>query len=180
MRLRDTGRWLLRCWPMVGGALLLAALAAGLYLGFSDSEDIVAQPEPTPDVVFNTPTQEEWRQAFIEVTPIHIIPTPKPAAARQTRPLSKAHAEFLAAPGRRAIYFEELDRVVHLPKSVGWVGMWVHECHRSSGCPSRPTFMLATEHNRSNARLGPDGYLVTSGDPEAFEFLSEAGFKRFE
>ena len=182
MRPGDIGRWLLRRWPLVGGALLLAVFGAGLYLGFSDSDDIVAQPEPTPDVVFNTPTQEEWRQAFIEVTPIHIIPTPKLRAARQTRRVSKAEAEYLAAPKDKVIYFEELDKVIHLPDGVYTSGVAVGYGCSLEACPAAPSYKLYTKGRKSSAILGftGDGYMVTGGDAEDFEFLAEAGFKRFQ
>ena len=185
MRLRDTGRWLLRRWAVVGGALLLAAFGAGLYLGFSDSGDIVAQPEPTPDVVFNTPTIEEWTRMWEDPTGppvIHVIPTPEPRAARQTRRVSKAEAEYLAAPKDKVIYFEELDKVIHLPDGVYTSGVSVgYDCSLEA-CPAAPSYNLYTKGQKSCAMLGftGDGYMINCGDPEDFEFLAEAGFKRFE
>ena len=167
MRLRDTGRWLLRRWPIVGGAFLLAVFGAGLYLGFSDSDDIVAEPWPTPDVVFNTPSWEDWKQAFIEVTPIDIeafyTPTPEGISGQAApAPRTQTEAEYFAALKKkgwdRVIYFSETDTIFYLPEGFGRVGESVLPCPpKLPKCPSRPRLIIVSEGSVHAALLGPDG-----------------------
>ena len=48
---RDIGAWLMRRWPIVGGALLLAAFVVALALDLPGSRGILAQDDPTPVVI---------------------------------------------------------------------------------------------------------------------------------
>ena len=51
MRPRHIGTWLLRRWPLVGGALLIAAIIVALALSLTGSRGILAQAEPTPFIL---------------------------------------------------------------------------------------------------------------------------------
>ena len=186
MRPRYIGTWLLRRWPLVGGVLLLAVIAAALTFDFLGSRGITAQaptPKPTPNVIFETPTKEQWKAAMLTVTPIVIIPTPdrRPRALPQVTPRSKAHAEFMAAPEGTAFYMYDLDRVIHLPEGVFYVGeKWSFHCSGSAPrCFVAP--LHAMETIDSYAEVDAEGYyIIHYGDPEAFQFLVDAGFTKYD
>ena len=181
---KDIGAWLLKRWPLVGGTLLLMALATSLTLDFWESQGATAQdptPWPTPNVVFNTPTREEWAEARLTVTPILVGADPSEAvptyAASQIAPKSKAHAEYLAAPKRRAIYLEDLDKVIHLPEGVDNLGT-AYSAHCSGSatrCLVPPLYALISLE--SYATLDSAGYYFLSyGNEDDFQFLTNAGF----
>ena len=186
MSLRHIGAWLLRRWPLVGGVLLLAVIAAALTFDFLGSRGITAQaptPKPTPNVIFETPTKEQWKAAMLTVTPIVIIPTPdpRPRALPQVTPRSKAHAEFIAAPEGTAFYMYDLDRVVYLPEGVYFIGSFFdgHCSGSASRCRVKPVYTLETRE--SYADIDAEGYYyVHYGNPEEFQFLTDAGFTRWE
>lgn len=142
MTLRDIGSRLLRRWPIIGIFVVIAALVGGFAFGtfYSDGNlRILAQdPAPTPTLSFvvNTPTDaelDEMKAEYIKTltsTPrarsrsaAAAVPTPTFTVAEQIQEYrmyarSQAEFEYWMSDRERAIYLEELDRVIHLPDSV--------------------------------------------------------------
>ena len=114
---------------------------------------------------------------------IEIIPTPDPAprAVPQVTPRSKAHAEFMAAREGTAFYMYELDRVVYLPEGVYFIGSFFdrHCSGSASRCRVKPVY--TSETRESYADIDAEGYYyIHYGNPEEFQFFTDAGFTRWE
>ena len=90
--------------------------------------------------------------------------------------LSKSYAEYKAAPRGRALYFRELDRVLHLPDDVHLRGMIITGMCAASDCPELPIYVLVNgESTISLDRYGNviPGFYKETYDADAFPFLTQ-------
>lgn len=65
-----------------------------------------------------------------------------------------------------------------MPDGVYWPGGIIHSNACVKPCSAAPVYILRTDD--SGAGLGSEGYLVSYGNDEDFEFLSDMGFKKFD
>ena len=149
MSLRHIGTWLLRRWPLVGGALLIAATAATLAVIFSESRETSAQPAPTDGIqkpIYtewqldnDPPTTEELKALGVQFREVDVT---EEGGTKSARSVSSAEEEYIRSDPTRTMYIRSIDKVYHLPDDVQLEGPVMLTCPHRIGtrCPSSPVY----------------------------------------
>ena len=176
MSLRHIGAWLLRRWPLVGGALILAAFALGGVFsnpGIGGSQEqtdteivdphIVATPltpYPTIDLTQNPIRVEKIREPVI----ISTVAPHNPRTGRSTRPATGNY-----------LYLPRIGRYYSLPNDVKLIETvdGLISCMPGVGCPEVPLYV----YQRGEAFISIDSLGRTydgmaGGDASAFPFFT--------
>ena len=158
-------------WVLIALAVAVIAFVAGVNYGLWDSDGIGAQQRTPSNVTFAPPTDSEWT-ALAAQTPYAgelVIDTVQEATGASS--MSKAEAEYWAAPIDRAIYIHSLDKVIHLPQGVVLLGpIQSISCGTRPRCPVAPLVIL--ENNEKYAGVDSEGTVfVTEDSLDEFSFM---------
>ena len=171
-------------WVPIGFVVGVVALCAGLIYGMADSSGIIADDEwtpPTPSPPEGPPLSTEHALATMTArtgaATSSYVPPPSPTA------ISTAQAEYYAATPGKAVYFETIDKVLHLPDGVRLVGRFGpggFDCAPSETyCPVLPLHELRTSDGK-RVDIDDVGTIMRYWDPGAFPFLATVPYLKHE
>ena len=166
-------------WVPIGFVVGVVALCAGLIYGMAGLPDITADDEwtpPTPLPPQETPLPVLQVLETIAAGPPTATAQPRPRAT--STPISKAHAEYLAASPGKALYFSAIDKVLHLPDSVVYVVSWGPggaTCAHDKYCPVLPMHELGNI-DQKRVKIDDAGTILSEEYHSAFPFLDNVPF----
>ena len=175
---RHIGEWLLRRWPIAGGAFILAAFALGVALGnpgpggsqeHSDPQVVIDHMEMIATPVIPYPTID-LTQNPIRVEQIRIPVTPEPTVAPYN-----PNAGSATKPEGKYLFLPLIGRYYSLPDDVELVEtIDLGSCNPAAPvCPVTPLYV----YQRGDARIEIDSIgrtygNIPGGDTSKFPFFT--------